>query len=345
MLRRAATRAHARTMPRNAEVIRQWQILRHIEASRLGASIDELATLTAVTTRTIRRDLEALQEAGFPIYDAPVDGRKRWRLDGQPFKALGSLGFSLSEACALYFSRSMLEGLAGAPFRDDLARAFAKLETALGAPMRRFIDRLPGVLAVKAAPGRGEEPADQSIAARLVDAAFHRRRVEMRYHSLSHSCTKDYVVEPYRLLYGQGALYLIAFVPEYGETRTFAVNRIRHLSVLDEHFAPGDGLPADTFDDSLGVYTGPPVTVVLEFDPRAAGYVRERRWHRSQHVADLPNGGVRLTLEVSDDWALRTWILGYGSLVRVVSPPSLAKRVLDQLEEARTQYAPRPRAR
>jgi len=28
--------------------------------------------------------------------------------------------------------------------------------------------------------------------------------------------------------------------------------------MLDEHFAPGDGLPPDTFDDSLGVYTGPP---------------------------------------------------------------------------------------
>jgi len=178
-------------MPRNAEVVRQWQILRHIEASRLGASIDELATLTAVTTRTIRRDLEALQEAGFPIYDAPVDGRKRWRLDGQPFKALGSLGFSLSEACALYFSRSMLEGLAGAPVprrpRPRLRQARDRARRP-DAPLHRPPARSSSPSRPR--PAAARSPLNQSTAARLVDAAFHRRRVEMRYHSLSHSRTK-----------------------------------------------------------------------------------------------------------------------------------------------------------
>jgi hypothetical protein len=55
---------------RNAEVIRQWTILREIErAHGGGATIHELAELTGVTTRTIRRDLEALEAAGFPLYD------------------------------------------------------------------------------------------------------------------------------------------------------------------------------------------------------------------------------------------------------------------------------------
>ena len=54
---------------RNAEVIRQWQVLREIEARRVGVTIHELATLVHVSTRTIRRDLQALQEAGFAVYD------------------------------------------------------------------------------------------------------------------------------------------------------------------------------------------------------------------------------------------------------------------------------------
>ena len=54
---------------RNAEVIRQWQILREIEARRTGVTIHELATQVRVSTRTIRRDLQALQEAGFAVYD------------------------------------------------------------------------------------------------------------------------------------------------------------------------------------------------------------------------------------------------------------------------------------
>ena len=57
-------------VPRNAEVIRQWTILREIERARgVGVTIDDLASLCGVTTRTIRRDLQALEEAGFPLYD------------------------------------------------------------------------------------------------------------------------------------------------------------------------------------------------------------------------------------------------------------------------------------
>jgi DeoR/GlpR family transcriptional regulator of sugar metabolism len=42
---------------RNAEVIRQWQILKEIETRRTGVTIHELAALVRVSTRTIRRDL------------------------------------------------------------------------------------------------------------------------------------------------------------------------------------------------------------------------------------------------------------------------------------------------
>ena len=63
-------------VPRNQEVIRQWKVLHALESSRHGASIDALADDLDVTTRTIRRDLAALQEAGFPLYDErDEDGR------------------------------------------------------------------------------------------------------------------------------------------------------------------------------------------------------------------------------------------------------------------------------
>ena len=64
---------------RNAEVIRQWKILKTIEAGR-WTTAGELAEEYGVTERTIRRDIEALQEAGFPLYDDRIDGKKVWRL-------------------------------------------------------------------------------------------------------------------------------------------------------------------------------------------------------------------------------------------------------------------------
>src|SRR5690606_27664628 len=52
---------------RNREVIRQWNLLRTLDARRHGATVAELARELSVTTRTIWRDLAALQEVGFPL--------------------------------------------------------------------------------------------------------------------------------------------------------------------------------------------------------------------------------------------------------------------------------------
>jgi proteasome accessory factor B len=67
--------------------------------------------------------------------------------------------------------------------------------------------------------------------------------------------------------------------------------------------------------------------------------VRERTWHPSQQIREKSDGSLRLTLNVCNDWSLRSWILSFGPLARVVSPSSLAESILEQLEEARDGYA------
>jgi predicted DNA-binding transcriptional regulator YafY len=330
-------------MPRNAEVIRQWNVLREIEASSVGLPIDVLARLTGVTTRTIRRDLEALQEAGFTLYDDRVEGRTVWKLDARPFKRLSDTGFTISELCALYFSRTLLECLVGTPFRHDLEQAFAKLETSIAPRMRRFLDRLPAVLTAKAEPARTRSgDADRRTIARLIQATLDQRRASIRYHSASSGRTKEYLVEPYRLVYGHGSLYLLAHVPEYRQLRTFAVDRIEQLSLLEETFEPIDGLSDEAFAHSLGIHEGPPERVEIEFDARVAPYVRERLWHASQAVVERPDGGLTLTLDVCLDATLRGWILGFGPLARVLSPAPLAAEIAADHQRAWQRYQSSP---
>ena len=324
-------------MPRNAEVIRQWSILRDLEASR-RLTIDDLAARTGVTTRTIRRDLEALQTAGFPLYDEVHDGKKYWTLEHRPFKRLDDTGFTLAELSALYFSRTLVECLAATPFQSDVRSAFDKLAGALTPGMRGFLDRLPLVMQAKPEPGARATSAQGKQIAQLLDATLHNRRINIRYHSFSSDREKDYLVEPYRLVYAQGALYVVGFVPEYKQVRTFAADRIRSLSVTEERFEPEE-LPADAFAHSLGVHLGtPPERIEVAFDARIARYVKERRWHTSQEAHDQPDGSVVVTLHVSNDFALRNWILGFGALARVMSPPELVAQIVDDIEQARTRY-------
>lgn len=323
-------------VPRNAEVIRQWSILKELEASR-RVTIDDLAARTGVTTRTIRRDLEALQTAGFPLFDETHDGKKYWTLEQKAFKRLDDTGFTLAELSALYFSRTLVECLSGTPFQRDVSSAFDKLSAALTPGMKQFLDRMPLVMEAKAEPGvQATEPRTKEVA-QLVEATMQHRRVTMRYHSFSSNREKTYVFEPYRLLFGQGGLYVIGMVPEYGELRTFAVDRVEQVSLTEERFEPLE-LPEDAFAHSLGVNQGAPEQIEILFGPKIARYVRGRVWHPSQRVNEQPDGSLRLTLDVVNDWALKSWILGFGGLAKVTTPENLVAEIAAELRTAAANY-------
>ena len=331
-------------MPRNAEVIRQWTILREIERARSsGVTIDDLAQSCAVTTRTIRRDLEALQEAGFPVFDdrSRDDGRTRWLINGQAFKGLAA-GLTLAELSALYFSRTLVASLAGTPFRDDVESAFTKLSSVLTPHMRQFLDQLPRAIATKPDPMRRLAAGDdrqERVLTRALEATLHQRQATLVYHSKASERTKTYLVHPYRLAYAQGAMYLLAYVPEYQSVRTFAVERMQDLSLLDERFTPIEELPDTAFPHSLGVHSGAPERIEIAFEAAVADYVRAREWHTSQSIREGNDGAVVISLDVCRDRALLSWILSFGPFARVVAPESLAREIAEQLAEATARYA------
>jgi predicted DNA-binding transcriptional regulator YafY len=316
---------------RNAEVIRQWQILRAIESARIGVTIHDLARDAGVTTRTIRRDLQALQEAGFAIFDEGKEhDTKRWRLDAQPFRSVES-GLGVADVAALYLSRSIVEALSAWPLADELRTALAKIEGALNPRMREFLSTLPQVVSTKAAPGKGgARPELVDVTRRLFEAVRDRRVIQMRYYSATSRKAKAYDVQPYRLALAQGGVYLVAWVPQYEEFRTFAVERIEKLSVQEDTFRKTRDLPADVFGSSLGVFSAEPERIEIEFAARVAPYIQGRTWHDSQQLTTTEDGRVRMTLNVSNDWALRSWLLSFGADVRVLAPAGLAESLRDE---------------
>jgi predicted DNA-binding transcriptional regulator YafY len=159
-------------MARNTELIRQWETLRDIDSARHGISVATLAVARGVHQRTIRRDLEALGQAGFPLYCDKVTGTTMWKMRERPFRALEETGLGVTELCALYFGRSLMDACAAGPFSDDLERAFAKIERALPASARRFLDALPRLLKAKAPPHKKHDKRTREIVARAADAAL-----------------------------------------------------------------------------------------------------------------------------------------------------------------------------
>lgn len=324
---------------RNAEVIRQWKILKTVEAAR-HTTTQALADELGVTERTIRRDIEALQEAGFPLYDEREDGRKVWRLV-PGYKQKLSQSFSLSELAALYFGKNLLSYLGGAPFARDLESAFTKIREALPAKSLPYLARIQDLFAARPDPAK-DYSKKKDVIAGLVDATLHQRQANVAYYSFNSKKTKTYLLDPYRLVYYHGGLYLYARAHEHGEVRTFAVERIERIEVLETPFeVPKDFNVSEYARGAFGIAGGKACDVVLEVDAAVAAYVRERVWHESQSVEERPDGGLVLRMKVAPGFELKSWIKSFLPHVRVKEPGSLRQEIAGEIEAARASFAPR----
>ena len=78
--------------------------------------------------------------------------------------------------------------------------------------------------------------------------------------------------------------------------------------------------------------------VVIEFTADEAPYVREREFHASQSIEDLPGGRIRLAMNVVIDWELQAWVMGFGPAAKVIQPAAFANRIVESLEETRATY-------
>jgi proteasome accessory factor B len=82
--------------------------------------------------------------------------------------------------------------------------------------------------------------------------------------------------------------------------------------------------------DSFGIHSDEGrFEVGVRFAPEVADLIREKRWHPSQQLRDLPDGGVELRLKLSSLVEIQRWILGWGGNAVVIRPPELIAAVRD----------------
>ncbi|MFH1113187.1 MAG: WYL domain-containing protein [Pseudomonadota bacterium] len=142
-----------------------------------------------------------------------------------------------------------------------------------------------------------------------------------------------------------GAFYLIGLCHLRDEIRTFAMDRITKLVVLDESFAmPQDFSPDEYLKSAFRVMTGEPETVRVWFRRSAAQVVKERIRHPTQEIRVQEDGSLVVTLEVTINYEIVSWILGFGSAAEVLSPESLKQRIAKELDAARARYGTEDRS-
>ena len=322
---------------RSNQLVRQWRILRTLESSRQGVTAAELAAEEGCHPRTIWRDIEALQAAGFPLYSEKDGHKSRWNFV-ETYKFHLPVPFTVTELMSLYFYRDILSIFKETVFYESLDELFRKVKSTLPPESLSYLRRIEQTFHIGFKPFK-DYSEFKEIINQINEAVLDARVIEMRYYSMSAGRESTRRVDPYKVWFFNGTLYLIGWCHVHDEVRMFVLDRIRLLHVTDVRFIPPDGFDLDEYmQDAFGVIRTDAEKVVIKFDPGLERYVRENIWHPSQTFRKHKDGSLLMTIEVGGLREVMGWVLGFGRQAEVLKPAHLRRAVAEELAAAADQY-------
>ncbi len=184
-----------------------------------GVSAERLAAEFEVSVRTIKRDLDALENSGAPIWSRPGPGGGYGLATGA---SLAPVSFSPAQAVALMAAVSVA---ADAPYADLAAAGIQKILDVLDPKTRARADELAHRVWVNARPS-----PSRAIKSALEEAMAEQRVIRIRYTSKEGTTTtRD--VEPVLFASTGGQWYLVGWCRLRSAMRWFAVPRIERARV------------------------------------------------------------------------------------------------------------------
>jgi predicted DNA-binding transcriptional regulator YafY len=336
-------------MARNEQLIRQHKLLQLLELSRFGRTLEELRGdlvadlgLTKLHERTVRRDLEALQAAGFDIQSETVQRGRVFKL-GQNTTDVHEIGISATELIALSIGRELLYPLMGTQYWRGIETFWNKVQESVPNGVFDHYARYRAALHVFGSPRKSYE-RQEGMLKTINRAILEHRLVEIEYQSIGKPVSTR-KIEPYGLAVYQSSIYVVAADPEITERgqrlRNWKLDRFHHATLLDEYFKPDPEIDlAKYLGNSIGIFSGDSTTLVkIRLGKRSAAYLREDPWHPDQSLEDLDDQHAMLTVPATHPREILPKVLSLGSDAEVVEPIEFRETVADAVRSMAEHYA------
>lgn len=251
---------------------------------------------------------------------------------------LPGIMLSREEITAFFLGEELFRRYLGTPFEAPIQLALDKIKQHL--PDHVSYDAKARTSAF-AFSGGGSAKIDPELMLELSEAILSKHSIEMEYYSASSGQTNNRTVDPYHLHNIHGDWYLIAYCHTRHEPRDFLASRIKGYKPLMSTFQVEPCFSLDAYLDSgfLAERSTSPEDVVIKFDEYQARWIRERQWHTSQQIDELPSGELILRLRVGGLGEVKRWVMGYGSHAEVLEPNSLRREIQEDAEKMKKIYA------
>ncbi|MGW2816164.1 helix-turn-helix transcriptional regulator [Streptomyces sp. NPDC001415] len=297
---------------------------------RPGAHVADVARAFGITEDELISDLDVLPMCGTSfrggdLLDIDTDGDRIWWHN--PDDVAAPLRLAADEATALLVAARAVSTLPGLREgdRQALLRATAKLEAAAGEAAGAS-SRLSVTF-----------ESEGGVFAEVDRAISERRRLWVKYYSPARDELTEREVDPIRL-FAVGHTYMEAWCRLSEARRTFRLDRVAEIRLLDEASAPPE-LELRDLSEGLVQPSAEDPEVVVEVGP-GGRWVAEYYPHDS--AEELPDGGLRITLRTPDPASLRRLALRLGQDGRIVSPDDLAESARRVAREALAGYGEPP---
>ena len=301
--------------------------------NRPNQKASELAERLGVSVRTLHRYFEMLDEMGIPVYAerGPYGGFSLVR----GYK-LPPLVFSIEEAVAVYMGTSLVSETWGQLYRDAAQSAMAKIENILPNEQREEIEWARRSL-VATGLYRADLASLSPIMEKLRSATREHHSISVLYQNQVDAEAGRRKIDPYALVFRAGWWYLVGYCHLRLALRTFRVDRIQKLTILDPTFV----VPKD-FD--IHAYlenefkSQPIIRAHLRFIHEAAHIVTSNRslWETLQ---ENPDGSMDVTLTAPDLPWLASMTLSFANWVIVLEPQELKDMIREWAQATINLYA------
>ncbi len=335
-------------MARNEQLIRQHKIMQILERVRFGKTIQELHDdvieelgLPSLHNRTLKRDLEALQAAGFDVDQHDSPRGKIWKL-GPLAKTTTHISFSSTELIALALGRELMHPLSGTQFGSGIDSFWKKVKDEVPATVLSHYEKYRKTFRVQGLPIKSYE-SKQGIIKTINRGILEHRILEVVYQSEGKP-SKTRKIEPFEVILFRSSLYTIAAdhedENEKSRIRVWKLDRFEKATILDEWFKPPEDLDMDEFFGSTQTIfrsSDDETSYKVKLSSRAAVWVTEDPWHPEQTMEKISDTHSVLTVPVSNPRDALPRILRLGSDAELLSPEE-ARQELQAIAKEMVQH-------
>ena len=315
---------------------RIYALHQSLRSRRYPASTDELIAELECSRSTLQRALADLRDfLRAPILNVPGRGYFYDRT-AEKFELPG-IWFRRDELEALLVMEHLLESVQPGLLSQRIKPLGKKLKTLLDAGMAARQPFPSHRIRILRAHARTVREAQFVPAA---TAVVEQRQLAFTYSGRVAGTKTHRTLSPQRLVYYRDQWYLDGWDESKNALRTFAIDRMGQLELLDQ---PARQVAEADLDAALtsgyGLFAGPAEQQArLVFTPERARWVADELWHPDQSGRYLPDGHYELTVPYSDPRELVGEILRCGPDVTVAGPQSLIDLVCGHLEGALARY-------